>query len=219
VVATPLGNLGDITLRALEILKSVDGVLAEDTRHSRPLLTHFGINTPLSCFFEWTRQSRLEGIIDRLTQGQNLALITDAGTPGISDPGARLVQRAHEVGVSVIPIPGASAPFCALSVAGFPTDPFHFWGFLPVKNGKRSKLYEMMLNLEGTHGWFESPHKWKKRLAEWMEHFDDRYIFVGREMTKKFETYTRGRLAEVGPQLLKIEPRGEYTVLMTSHLL
>ncbi|MBI4411353.1 MAG: 16S rRNA (cytidine(1402)-2'-O)-methyltransferase [Deltaproteobacteria bacterium] len=215
IVATPIGNLEDITLRALRILKEVDAIITEDTRHSRGLLSHFGIQKKLVSYFEYSKQKKAEAIVGHLEAGENLALITDAGTPGISDPGARLVALARSRGIDVVPIPGPSAVTAAISVCGFPTDPFHFWGFLPPSNNKRRKIYEKMAAIEGTHSFYESPHKILKRVDEWAAYFSDFYILVGRELTKKFETIHWGPFSEVCEQLKSTEARGEYTIVLS----
>ena len=219
IVATPIGNLEDITLRALRILKEVDAIITEDTRRSRGLLSHFGIQKKLISYFEYSKQKKAEAIVEHLTAGENLALITDAGTPGISDPGARLVALARSRGIDVVPIPGPSAMTAALSVCGFPTDPFHFWGFLPPSNNKRRKIYAAMAGEEGTHCFYESPHKILKRLDEWAVYFSDFTVFVGREMTKKFETILWGKFSEVAEQLRQTEARGEYTVVLSRRVI
>ncbi|MDO8518867.1 MAG: 16S rRNA (cytidine(1402)-2'-O)-methyltransferase [Deltaproteobacteria bacterium] len=219
IVATPIGNLEDITLRALRILKEVDAIIAEDTRRTLPLLTHFGIQKKLISYFEYSKQNKAEQILHLLEEGQNLALVSDAGTPTVADPGARLVSAAHKLGIPVVPVPGPSAVFAALSVAGLPTDPFHFWGFLSPSSGKRKKVYALMATLTGSHCFYESPHKILKRVEEWCDYFKDYFIFVGREMTKKFETIHRGPIEEVASVLRGEEPRGEYTVILSRETL
>lgn len=215
IVATPIGNLEDITLRALRILKEVDGVLAEDTRRTRPLLSHFGISKPVTSYFEYSSESKTEHLVARLENGENLALVTDAGTPAISDPGARLIAMAWSRGVTVVPVPGPSAVIAALSSCGFPTDPFHFWGFLSPAANKRRRVYEQMKALPGVHGFYESPHKFLKHLQEWTGHFAGYYILVAREVTKLHETLTRGLIEDVAAALKDVEPRGEYTIILS----
>ena len=219
IVATPIGNLEDITLRALRILKEADAIIAEDTRRTLPLLTHYGIQKKLISYFEYSKQNKAEYILSLLEEGQNMALVSDAGTPTLADPGARLVSMAHQRGILVVPIPGPAAMLAALSVAGFPTDPFHFWGFLSPSGGKRRKVYALMASLEGAHCFYESPHKILKRIEEWRGPFKDYFLFVGREITKKFETILVGTFEEVSDGLLKEEPRGEYTILFSKEKL
>lgn len=219
IVATPIGNLEDITLRALRILKEADGVVAEDTRRTLPLLTHYGIQKKLISYFEYSKQNKAEHILKLLEDGENLALVSDAGTPTLADPGARLISQAHQRGIPVVPVPGPSAMLAALSASGFPTDPFHFWGFLSPSGGKRRKAYALMASLDGSHCFYESPHKILKRLEEWKIAFKDYFIFVGREITKKFETIHVGSVEDVATTLLQEEPRGEYTVIISKERL
>ena len=215
IVATPIGNLEDITKRALRVLNEVDFVIAEDTRRTVQLLTHYGIRKSLIAYFEHSKKNREAQILDQLHEGKNMALVTDAGTPAISDPGARLVASAHRHQIPVIPVPGPSAMAAALSVAGLPTDPFHFWGFLPPTPGKREKIYQQMATLKGSHCFYESPHKIVKRVEEWREHFSGFQFFVGREMTKKFETYLAGTFEEIAEKIRSEIPRGEYTIVLS----
>jgi 16S rRNA (cytidine1402-2'-O)-methyltransferase len=215
IVATPIGNLEDITHRALRILSEVDGVLAEDTRHTWPLLHHFGIQKKMISYFEHTSERKTEDLVRQLKEGSTFALVSDAGTPCLSDPGARLVGEARRQGVTVVPIPGPSAAMAALMVAGLPTEPFHFWGFLSPSRGKRRKVYDHVLNLKGTHCFYESPHKILKHIEEWKEEFPDFYCLVAKELTKKFETTWSGTVADVAKQLKTTEIRGEFTVLFS----
>ncbi len=220
IVATPLGNLEDITLRAIRVLKECDVVVAEDTRRTRPLLSHFGIEgKEVISFFEHSHSGRRQHIINFLLGGQNLALVSDAGTPTLSDPGAKLVAACYENGITVIPVPGPSALMTALSVAGFPTDPLHFWGFLSPSPQKRRKVYRQIVEMDGVHSFYVSPHKLVRHLEEWKECFADWNFFVGREMTKKFEEYVRGSCSQIEEHFKKVEPRGEYTVLLVKELL
>jgi len=219
VVATPIGNLEDITQRALRVLTEVPLIAAEDTRRGQGLLSHFGISNRLTSFFEYTREGKLDSLIHHLEGGKDLAIISDAGTPTISDPGVRLIAKAHEAGILVVPIPGASAMITLLSIAGFPTEPFHFWGFLPPKNSKRKRIYESIQSMEGVHCFYESPHKLKKHLLEWELYLKDCFFCVGREMTKKFETYYRGRLEDIKEKLAAEGDRGELSVVVTKELL
>lgn len=216
IVATPIGNLQDITLRALTVLKEVDLILAEDTRRTRPLMSHFAISNQVISYFEYSPQHKEEKILQKLREGENIALVTDAGTPALSDPGARLVFLARQNGVAVEAIPGPSAFLAAISIAGYPAASHHFWGFLPIKKGKRKKIYEHIRAIDGLHGFFESTHKILKRVDEWREYFSDYSFFIGKEMTKKFETQLWGNLAEVADQLLAMDVRGEFTILLTN---
>lgn len=219
IVATPIGNLEDITLRALRVFKEVDLILAEDTRRTQPLLQHYGISKKTISYFEYSKDRKTEKIIDWLNEGQNIALVTDGGTPGLSDPGARLAAAAWKEGISVVPVPGASAVVAALSVAGLPTEPLHFWGFLSPKNSKRKRVYDRVLELDGCHCFYESPHKILKRMEEWKEYFPDFWFLIAKEISKKFETFWRGKLETVMPEFAASEIRGEYTVLLSRELL
>ncbi len=215
MVATPIGNLEDITLRALRILKEVDYVVAEDTRHTRKLLSHFDIHKNLLSYFEYSRQKKIEHIIQLLHDGKNLALVSDAGTPVLSDPGTCLVSEARRQNIPVIPIPGPSALPCALSVSGFLGQPLHFWGFLSPSRSKRKKLYLKIRNMEGIHCFLDAPHKIKKNSEEWGDYFSDYLFFLGREMTKKFEEYISGDYTCIREHFNQTEIRGEYTVLIS----
>lgn len=215
IVATPIGNLEDITQRALRILGEVDAVLAEDTRHTWPLLQHFGIQKKVISYFEHSSDRKTDTILNQLKSGANLALVSDAGTPGLSDPGARLVGEARRLGIEVVPIPGASAALSALMIAGLPTEPFHFWGFLSPSRGKRRKVYDQVLTLKGTHCFYESPHKILKHVEEWKETFPEFYCLVAKELTKKFETTWSGTVVNVAEQLKTADMRGEFTVLIS----
>lgn len=218
IVATPIGNLEDMTLRALRLLKEVDGVIAEDTRRTRQLLTHFNIHQNCDSYFEYSKKSKAPAILSRLKNGENLALVSDAGTPVLSDPGARLVNLAHEAGIPVVPVPGPSALLAALSVCGYPTEPLHFWGFLSPSRSKRKKVYRNIMDIKGIHVLYESPHKIVFHFNEWEAYFADYYFFVGREMTKKFEEFFRGSYGPVFEDLKKSEARGEYTVVLSREI-
>lgn len=215
VIATPLGNLSDISERALEYLKTVDIILAEDTRRTKTLLSHFGIQARLISFFEYSKTQKTQKVIQGLKEGLNYALVSDAGTPCISDPGARLVAAVREESLLAIPVPGPSALIAALSVAGLPTEPFHFWGFLSPKASKRKKVYQLISELSGSHAFYVSPHKIKKLLEEWADFFSPYTFLIAREMTKKFESYYWGTYAEILEQSLEEEARGEYTVILS----
>jgi 16S rRNA (cytidine1402-2'-O)-methyltransferase len=192
LVATPIGNLEDITLRALRTLRECDAVAAEDTRHSGQLLSHFEIRKPLLSCFQFNEARRSEEIIERLRAGQKIALVTDAGSPGISDPGERVVRAAIAAGLRVEPVPGPSALVAALTASGLPTDEFHFIGFLPHKSGQRRRELDRLRGISGTLAFYESPYRVVKLLGELNEVFAGRQVVLARELTKKFEEYLRG---------------------------
>ncbi len=197
LVATPIGNLEDITLRALRTLKECDVVAAEDTRRTGQLLKHFGIAKPLLSYFQFNEAKRSEEIIERLRRGEKVALATDAGSPGISDPGERVVKAAIAAGLRVEPVPGPCALVAALTASGLPTEEFHFIGFLPHKSGQRRKELERLKSFEGTLVLYESPYRMEKLLGELSELFPGRQVVLARELTKKFEEYLRGTPAEL----------------------
>ena len=214
VVSTPIGNLDDITLRALRTLRDVDLIAAEDTRRTRKLLSRFDIHTPLVSYFEHNEFKRMDKLLSHLKGGKDIALVSDAGTPGISDPGYRLIQEAIKRGVPVIPIPGPSAAIAALSVAGLPTDSFTFIGFLPKKGGKRKKLLDKMADSSWTSILYESPHRLMKTLGELLAACGDRQIVVTRELTKAFEEVIRGAISEVIDILKGRRIKGEITIVL-----
>ena len=185
IVSTPIGNLKDITLRAIETLKSVDLIAAEDTRHTKILTNHYEIDTPLTSYFEHNKIKKAEYIVNLLLQGQNVALVTDAGTPGISDPGYRLVAMAKEKDIPITVIPGACALIAGLSLSGLPSDRFIFEGFLPVKSAGRRKKLELLKSEERTIIFYESPHRIVKSLKDIEEVMDDPVVSCARELTKK----------------------------------
>ncbi|WP_224366496.1 16S rRNA (cytidine(1402)-2'-O)-methyltransferase [Hyalangium versicolor] len=214
LVATPIGNLGDMTSRALEILRRVAFVACEDTRHSRVLLEHFGLNpetVSLPAFAEGQRAGR---ILDRIAAGEDCALLTDAGSPGISDPGERLVAEALERGLSVVPVPGATALVAALSASGLPTGRFHFLGFLPRKGPERRAMLEEVAQLSATLVLYESPRRLGETLADLQEAWGDRRACVARELTKVHEEFVRAPLSELAARYGAEEPRGEVVVLV-----
>ncbi|HLD28452.1 MAG TPA: 16S rRNA (cytidine(1402)-2'-O)-methyltransferase [Patescibacteria group bacterium] len=225
IIATPIGNLADITLRAIETLKSVDLIACEDTRVSKKLLDHYEITTKLISYHQHSGQTKVVQIIDELKAGKDLAVITDAGTPGISDPGNKLVADViSQLGdeVQIIPIPGPSALISALSISGLPTDRFLFLGFLPHKKGKDTML-KQIIESKITTIFYESTHRIMKSLSRLDEMFDavsidadnDRKIVVGRELTKKFETIYRGTIKEVIEKLNNDKTRGEFVVVVS----
>ncbi|MCX7925379.1 MAG: 16S rRNA (cytidine(1402)-2'-O)-methyltransferase [Fimbriimonadales bacterium] len=216
VVATPIGNLQDITLRALETLKAVDCIAAEDTRHTKKLLQHYGIETPLISFHQHSGAGRIEQIIRRLQGGESVALVTDAGTPGISDPGGALVEAAHQAGIRVVPVPGASAVTAVLSVAGLPAHRFRFEGFPPRKEGARRRFFENLRGEDAPVVFYESPHRLLKTLQTAYEVLGDCSVVVGRELTKQFEEVFRGRLSEAIAHWQAKPPKGEFVVIVYS---
>lgn len=214
LVATPIGNLEDITLRALRTLKECDVVAAEDTRHSGQLLKHFGISKPMLSYFQFNEAKRSEEIIERLGRGDKIVLITDAGSPGISDPGERVVRAAIAAGFRVESVPGPCALIAALTASGLATGEFHFIGFLPHKSGQRRKKLESLRPFAGTLALYESPYRVVKLLEELKDLFPDRPVVLGRELTKKFEEYLRGTPAELLSALEKRSVKGEFVVLI-----
>jgi 16S rRNA (cytidine1402-2'-O)-methyltransferase len=214
VVATPIGNLEDVTLRALRVLKEVDLIAAEDTRHTRKLLTHYGITTPLTSYYDQIEASKAPALIAQLQQGKTIALVSDAGTPGIADPGYRLVKGAAEAGIPVIPIPGPSTVAALLSVGGLPTDRFVFEGFLPAKPTQRRKTLQNLKQEERTLIFFESPHRLIDTLQDIADIFGARPIVIGRELTKMYEEVLRGFAPELRAQLQTREIKGEVALLV-----
>jgi 16S rRNA (cytidine1402-2'-O)-methyltransferase len=210
VVATPIGNLSDITLRALETLKLADVIACEDTRHTLVLLNHYNIKKPLISYHQHSGAAKKQKIIEMLTEGENIALVTDAGTPGISDPGEILIMEAIKEGITVEPIPGCSAVISALSISGISTNEFIFYGFLPHKKGRQTKLKEIA-DVKKTVVLYESPYRIKKLMGEILEYCGDREIAICRELTKKFETVYRGKVSEVTE---KIKEKGEFVVII-----
>ena len=214
LVATPIGNLEDITLRALRTLQECDIVAAEDTRRTGQLLKHFGIAKPLLSYFQFNEARRSEEIIERLRRGEKVALVTDAGSPGISDPGERVVRAAIAAGLRVESVPGPSALVAALTASGLPTDEFHFIGFLAHKSGQRRKKLEALRSFHGTLVLYESPYRIEKLLVELSEVFPNRTVVLARELTKKFEEFLRGTPAELLELARKRSLKGEFVVLV-----
>jgi 16S rRNA (cytidine1402-2'-O)-methyltransferase len=216
LVATPIGNLEDITWRALRVLRECDVVAAEDTRRTGQLLKHFGISRPLVSYFQFNEARRTEEILERLGRGEKVALVTDAGSPGISDPGERVVRSAVEQGFRVESVPGACALVAALTASGLPTDEFHFLGFLPHKSGQRRTQLEALRGCRGTWVFYESPYRIEKLLGELVELYPERDVVLARELTKKFEEYLRGKPAELLDKVQKRSLKGEFVVLVRS---
>jgi 16S rRNA (cytidine1402-2'-O)-methyltransferase len=213
LVATPIGNLDDITYRAVKVFQSVDLIAAEDTRKTKILLDHYHISKPMMSYYSYNEKARAPQLIDKLLAGQSIALVSDAGTPGISDPAFHIVQQALEKGISIIPIPGPTAFISALIVSGLATDRFVFEGFLPLKKGRKTK-FESMKSESRTIVLYESPHRILKTLSEIHLYFGNRKVVVARELTKKFEEIVRGPIYYVLSELEKKEPRGEYVVII-----
>jgi len=216
VVGTPIGNLDDITLRALEVLKTVDVIAAEDTRHSGNLLRHFEIRKPLVSYHEHNEAMRTAELSERLAAGENIALITDAGMPGVSDPGGRLIRACIERGLAYTIIPGASAILTALIGSGFALDRFCYRGFLPPKSGGRERELRAAAEREETTVFFESPHKIAKTLAACVEIMPARLLCVARELTKKFEEFRRGRAEELLAHYEAHPAKGEITLVVSA---
>jgi 16S rRNA (cytidine1402-2'-O)-methyltransferase len=215
VVATPIGNLEDITYRAVRVLKEADLIACEDTRHTAKLLHHYGIDKPTVSYHEHNEAARAEELVVKLEQGLNIAQVSDAGMPGISDPGYRVIKLAIERGVQVVPIPGASALVAALAASGLPTDSFQFLGFLPARSGERRTLLESVRDAQQTTVVYEAPH----RIAETMKDIVDllgaeRPVVLARELTKVHEEFIRGSAAEVLRRVQEHELKGEMTLLI-----
>jgi 16S rRNA (cytidine1402-2'-O)-methyltransferase len=216
VVGTPIGNLEDITLRALRVLKEADVIACEDTRQSRKLLDHYGIAKPLVSYHEHNEQQRAQELLERLAEGRNIALISDAGMPGISDPGYRVVKLAVERGIPVIPIPGPAALIAALAASGLATDEFEFRGFLPAKAGQRRTSLEELRSLSHTLIFYEAPHRIVEALEDIVQVLGPkRPVVVARELTKLHEEFIRGTAEEVLRILRGREVRGEITLLIS----
>jgi len=214
VVATPIGNLEDITLRALRVLREVDVIAAEDTRRTAKLLAHHSISTRAISFHEHNTRSRLPHLIARLQKEERVALVTDAGTPGVSDPGLELVQACIERGIAVDPVPGANAPLTALIGSGFPLVPFTMYGFVPNRAKARIAWLAEVAKTEHTFSFFEAPHRIQATLSHAVPYFGNRPIMLGRELTKLHQEFIRGTASEVAARVSA--PRGEFTVIVSS---
>lgn len=217
VVATPIGNLGDMTSRAVEVLQQVGCIAAEDTRHSAGLLRHFGITTPMLSLHEHNERQKAAALLQKLNAGEDIALISDAGTPLISDPGYVLVREAQLAGIRVVPVPGASALIAALSASGLPTDRFSFEGFLPAKGGARRKQLEALRQESRTLAFYESPHRILDSLADMVEVFgESREVVLARELTKTFETIRHDSLGSLLEWVRgdANQQKGEFVVLV-----
>ncbi len=214
LVATPIGNLEDITLRALRTLRECQLVAAEDTRRTGQLLKHYGISKPMVSYFQFNEARRSEEIIARLSRGETVALVTDAGSPGISDPGERVVRVAISAGLRVEAVPGPCALVAGLTASGLPAGEFHFIGFLPHKSGQRRNRLEALKSIPGTLVLYESPYRVGKLLEELQGVFPAREVVLARELTKKFEEYLRGTPAELRAKLENRSVKGEFVVLI-----
>lgn len=215
IVATPIGNLSDLTYRAKEVLNSVDLIACEDTRHSGILLKHYKIDKPRLSFHSYSGDAKVIKILAHLKGGDDVALISDAGTPGISDPGYTLISSALDLDYEVIPIPGPSAVITALCASGLPTDKFLYLGFLPVKKGRQT-LFKKIADSEYTVAFYESPHRLKKTLKQLKDFLKkDAKVVVAKELTKIYEKFYRGNIDEVNKQIPD-KPKGEYVVMVKS---
>ena len=214
IVSTPIGNLEDVTLRALRVLKEADLIAAEDTRHSLKFLNHFGIKKPLISYWGEKEKVRAEETLQRLKDGQSVALISDAGTPGISDPGTLLIRKAIEEGISVVPVPGPSAVITALSLSGFSTEEFTFIGFLPAKQMQRRKILERLSLEQRTLVFYEAPHRILDTISDFADVMGDRNIVVIKELTKFYEEVLRGTVPDVLVRLEQSTIAGEYVIVL-----
>ncbi len=214
IVATPIGNLEDITLRALRILKEADVIAAEDTRHTQKLLSKYDIHTPLTSYHDHNKEEKAPVLVSRLLEGKNVALVSDAGTPGISDPGYFLINLCIAQAVPIVPLPGATAAIAALSVSGLPTDRFVFEGFLPSKHTARVKRLEELVKEDRTLIFYEAPHRIMQTLDDMRTALGDRKAVLTRELTKVHEQVIRGTLSEVKKQLETGSMKGEFTIIV-----
>ncbi len=217
VVATPIGNLEDMSYRAVRILAEVDLIAAEDTRRTRRLLKHYQISRPLISYHDHNKEGRSPFLLEKLNSGESLALVSDAGTPGISDPAFYLVRLAIGHGVPVVPVPGPSALISALVVSGLPPDRFVFEGFLPAKSGRRRRKLKTLAGEERTILFFESPYRLKRTLEDILEVMGDRRATVARELTKKFEEVTRGTVTHLLDHFGEKKPRGEVVIVLAGY--
>ena len=215
IVATPIGNLEDLTFRALRILKEVDLIAAEDTRHSRKLLEHYGVRTALTSYHEHNEKSKAQKLVERMQSGERVALISDAGTPLLSDPGYRLVQEALRAGIPVCPVPGPSALLAALSASGLPVESFAFEGFLPAKKRERREKLQSLSSEARTLVFYETPHRLKESLADIHGILGEREMVLAREISKWHEEFLRGSVGGVINQLADQEVRGELTLVIS----
>lgn len=215
LVGTPIGNLADMTMRGIQVLRDVDTIAAEDTRHTGKLLHHFQIETPQISYHQHNEHQRIPELIGQLQSGKSIALVTDAGMPGISDPGYLLVAACVTAGIRVVPIPGVTAVITAVSASGLPTDRFGFEGFLPAKGQERHERLESVAGEQRTLVFYESPHRLRQTLADFAATFgNDRQIVLGRELTKLHEEFWRGNIGEAIEHYTHTEPQGEYAIVL-----
>jgi len=214
ICGTPIGNLEDVTLRVLKILKEVKLIAAEDTRHTKKLLNHYQINTKVTSYYEYNKFKKATYLLEILKNGQDIALVSDAGMPGISDPGYVLVNLALKNNIKIIPVPGVSALITALVVSGLPADKFVFEGFLPRKIKERKRYFKNIENEERTVIFYETPHRLKRALKDMLEVWGDRKIVIARELTKKYEEIIRGKLSRVLSEINAKDIKGEITLVV-----
>ena len=214
ICGTPIGNLEDITLRALKILKKVKLIAAEDTRHTKKLLNHYQINTKVTSYYEYNKFKKAPYLLEILKNGQDIALVSDAGMPGISDPGYILINLTLKNNIKIIPVPGVSAFITALVISGLPTDKFVFEGFLPRKIKERKRYYKSIENEERTIIFYETPHRLKKALKDMLDVWGERKIVIARELTKMYEEIIRGNLSQVITEINTKEIKGEITLVV-----
>jgi len=214
ICGTPIGNLEDITLRALKILKEVNLIAAEDTRHTKKLLNHYQINTKVTSYYEYNKFKKAPYLVEILKNGQDIALVSDAGMPGISDPGYVLIDLALKNNIKIIPVPGVSALITALVVSGLPTGKFVFEGFLPRKIKERKRYYKSIENEERTIIFYETPHRLKRALRDMLDVWGERKIVIARELTKMYEEIIRGNLSQVITEINTKEIKGEITLVV-----
>ncbi len=214
ICGTPIGNLEDITLRALKILKKVKLIAAEDTRHTKKLLNHYQINTKVTSYYEYNKFKKAPYLLEILKNGQDIALVSDAGMPGISDPGYILINLTLKNNIKIIPVPGVSALITALVISGLPTDKFVFEGFLPRKIKERKRYYKSIENEERTIIFYETPHRLKKALKDMLDVWGERKIVIARELTKMYEEIIRGNLSQVITEINTKEIKGEITLVV-----
>jgi 16S rRNA (cytidine1402-2'-O)-methyltransferase len=214
IVSTPIGNLGDITLRALEVLKGVNLIAAEDTRRTKRLLSHYSIRVPLVSYYEHNKIARSGLLIRKLKENRNIALVCNAGTPGICDPGYFIINLAIKNGIKVIPVPGVSAFLCGLQASGAATDSFVFEGYLSYKTKKRRDKFREIINEDRTVVFYEAPHRLVGSLKDMLDVLGDRKIIIGRELTKKFEEIKRDRVNQLIRHFSKHSPRGEFVIII-----
>ena len=214
IVATPIGNLADITLRAIDTLKTVNMIAAEDTRHTKILLDKYGVKAPTTSYFEYNKIQKSEYILKLLKEGKSIALVSDAGTPGISDPGYKIIRLCIDNEIPVVPIPGPSGLIAALTISGKTTDKFTFEGFLSNKSAKRKNQLKKLKTEERTVVLYESPHRFLKLLKDILEIYGDVEVVVARELTKKFEEVRRGKILALLEHFTANRPRGEFIVII-----